>query len=323
MWNMHGVASSVSLSSCVWLCFTLCALLTHSLPWLHKISQHGKRSNTTTEKTASSSSSSSSRLQCFIDQLHDQLFIPKKLFLHLYVVGLGCAAYHTAHAWEEVTRTIPGPEFSGSGTGTGSGVGDESLVWCYTHRSQLCLILWTCHVLRRLFESLLITHYGSSRMHVGGYVAGMVHYVMVPVCLRETIGCTQSENSGDNNSSITALFMVAPCLLFVAANYYQFEAHLILYRMKDKQRRSANPSVYHLPTESWFSVVCVPHYSAEIVVYLSFVLLLPMNCHSPQLLLVWVTTNLAVVAQNQYTWYMHQYQSQVPHTWYKLIPYIW
>jgi hypothetical protein len=318
-------------TSTVWVVFTLCSVLTSCLPFLQKIARHGKCNTHTAIKERRTGSSSIS-LQTIADDLHEKLFIPKKLFVHLYLIGAGCAVYHLHRAVTEALLLhpppLPLPPSPATATATAA-------MWVLhrmqQHRLALVLLLWTGHVLRRLLESLFLTHYGASRMHLGGYAAGLVHYILVPVCFREAAGTATYTGStaGPGSSSMPPLIVLLLCwalpgLLFVLANFYQFQTHRILFRMKTQQRASPHPDRYHLPTESWFKVVCVPHYTAEVVIYFSLALLLPC-CHSwsPELLVVWVTANLSVVAQNQWLWYQQQYPAEIPHPWYKLLPYIW
>lgn len=78
---------------------------------------------------------------------HNMLQIPKSCFLHMYIISVAVSVY--------VWTTVP--------TRMNSHI-------------KLCLLLWTIHGMRRLFESLFITKYGTSTMHIGGYLAGIVHY---------------------------------------------------------------------------------------------------------------------------------------------------
>lgn len=340
--------SRVRSSSTVWVLFTVCSVLTKCVPFLHKIGEHGKcKKHKEDMRSPGSKKSNVSRLQAFTDYVHDKLFIPKKWFVHLYLIGFGCALYHLYDCTGEMSLSSPDSLNSHLKTKENS-AGEGGLLYSFLLpflypppllQLQVVLILWTCHVLRRLLESLFLTHYGDSRMHVAGFLAGIVHYITVPICFREASaaasGVSNSVSSGvsvDFDSSSFAVLMllrVMACSLFVLANFYQFESHQILFQMKEQQRVAPDPSVYQLPTQSWFAVVCVPHYTAEVLVYLSLaLLLLPLReecsgCWSPALLVVWVGSNLSVVAHKQHQWYLNQYPTKVPRPWYKLFPYIW
>ena len=78
---------------------------------------------------------------------------------------------------------------------------------------------------------------------------------------------------------------------------------------------------YEVPRGSWFKYVCCPHYSAEIIVYMSFLLLAPTNT-SLQGLLIWVISNLAVTGRKQLQWYQTNdvLRNDVPPHWCVLVP---
>jgi len=78
---------------------------------------------------------------------------------------------------------------------------------------------------------------------------------------------------------------------------------------------------YEVPRGSWFQRLCCPHYSAEILVYVSFLLLDP-SSKALQTLLLWVTSNLAVTGRRQLLWYRtnDQLRGDVPRDWCVLLP---
>jgi hypothetical protein len=320
-------------TSVLWVLLTLCSGLTSILPILTKVATHGKchsnqpsRPDDDKERNRESKSVIS-RLNDLADIIHELLLVPKKLFIHLYVIGFGCAIYHLLHHSSSFHDTDPVGELGARGGGVMGAASNLllSAIQLTLDRVDLVLLLWTFHVLRRLLESLLMTHYGESRMHLGGYIAGVVHYIAVPLCFREISPVSITCDENGVSVPVSGWCITIPLLLFFAANYYQYEAHLILFRMKIEQLKSAHPNVYHLPTQSWFRLVCVPHYTAEVLIYMSLAaLMLPRaSTHAPLLLVVWVTSNLAVVAQAQHSWYQRQYPDEVPKVWYKLFPYIW
>lgn len=292
-------------TSVVWVMFTLCSLATTFIPFLKKIASHGKCN----KREADGPDSTDVTLANYI---HEKMFIPKKMFAHLYVIGASCALWN-------VISEIAQQNFTAN----------AGVLECITHilhsRLLLVLLLWTLHVLRRLFESLLITRYGDSRMHVAGFVAGLVHYVAVPLCFREG-NDAGSESDSDRDifclSFQDIILMGVPCLIFLFANYIQSETHFILFRMKAEQL-ATSCSEYKLPTRSWFKLMCVPHYTAEVIIYLSLALLMPCRHWSSKLLVVWVTSNLSVVASRQYVWYQQQFPDEIPTPWYRLLPYVW
>ena len=312
-WTIRNVSTVLpwpQTTSNIWIVFTFCSILTKTVPSLRLIASHGKCDFSS---RGLKKSSSGSYLEDLADRLHEALFVPKKLFVHLYIIGAACALYH-------LHLTINSLSLQSQILSNYCSTRIYAMSLLSSYPLPLVLLLWTGHLLRRLFETLFITQYGDSRMHVGGYVAGIVHYIVVPItfveaCSDTTIVCQ------DEITSFLQLFF--PILLFILANYYQYQTHYILYCMKTEQQRCPKSQSYKLPNKSWFKIVCVPHYTAEIVIYLSFAALLPSTSMSPKLLLLWVSSNLAVVANNQYQWYQQHYPEDIPQKWYILFPYIW
>jgi len=78
---------------------------------------------------------------------------------------------------------------------------------------------------------------------------------------------------------------------------------------------------YEVPRGSWFRWLCCPHYLAEIIIYVSFLLLAPTSS-ALQGLLLWVVSNLAVTGRRQLQWYKAdpRLRRQIPPNWSVLIP---
>ena len=83
-------------------------------------------------------------------------------------------------------------------------------------------------------------------------------------------------------------------------------------------------SVYSFPVGFGFDSVACPHYTAEIIIYISFCMLSPFSF--PLLcLLLWVVTNLSVVADSQFLWYHKNFPKELSlkKEWKRLIPGVW
>ncbi|KAJ1404042.1 hypothetical protein B484DRAFT_223502, partial [Ochromonadaceae sp. CCMP2298] len=97
------------------------------------------------------------------------LMVPKSFFAHFYLLG---GIVTLLCLW--VTRLG-----LGLGLGVGVGLGVHLGPSVITLRLRLCLLL--LHLLRRLCECLWTVRFGQSQMHLGGYLAGLVHYLLVPM----------------------------------------------------------------------------------------------------------------------------------------------
>jgi 3-oxo-5-alpha-steroid 4-dehydrogenase 3 / polyprenol reductase len=265
----------------LWLCWAGlggCALLTELIPLLKPIAIHGK--------CRSSSPPANSWFE-----LHAFCQVPKSYFKHMYVLGSVFALIVLLYSMPPLSNDI-------------------------STRIRICLFLWTLHNIRRLWESCCITIFGASTMHLGGYLAGLAHYLLVPLTIYFASPIPKP------SSSLGVFVDISAVCLFFLASKVQYSSHEILYQLKRQQRSLNSRPIYEVPTKSYFEYVCCPHYLAEIFVYGSLCILLRFD-FSVWLMLFWVTTNLAVVANQQYRWYLRQHEDKVPRNWKRLVPMVW
>ena len=161
------------------------------------------------------------------------------------------------------------------------------------------LVLYEIHCLRRLLECLLMTHFGTSTMHITGFLVGLVHYTLVPLCLLLNQDNVYSKMY-HNNSFVLSL------VLYIMGSLIQCHAHYVLYLIKQNNH---NQGQYGFPTGGGFEYVATPHYTAEIVIYFSWFV-----CGGPSIakgcMVLWVMSNLSVVADTQYRWYCEHFPEE-------------
>jgi hypothetical protein len=206
--------------------------------------------------------------------------------------------------------------------------------------------LLSLHLLRRTYECLFVHQFSAnSKMHLAGYLLGVGHYLALPLVF---LDATESESR--------SWWTSAGALFNLWAQYQQYRHHSLLADLRrfpssssstttstnnnnNNKKESRNTTAYHLPppTSGWFRWITCPHYLAEILIYLSFSLILGLlggdaaeepdvldppppppsssedmrlerflifgqrHCH--WFLFLWVTTNLTVSALNNYDWY--------------------
>lgn len=199
--------------------------------------------------------------------------VPKRWFTHMYIVGMVASAIAL--------------------------------------RSQfsLPLLLFSLHVMRRFLECIFMTHFGTSRMHIAGYLCGILHYVLVPITFVR----------GHYNSSP---FDILWLILFALSSFFQWRVHKYFFAVNERREEDNGRKIYCLPAGPMFSLVCCPHYLAEILLYISLSLLVPSICTAA--LVLWVTSNLCVVGRNQYLWYERQFGDKATSKrWNAVIPYVW
>jgi 3-oxo-5-alpha-steroid 4-dehydrogenase 3 len=120
------------------------------------------------------------------------------------------------------------------------------------------------HLFRRLYECLFVHKFGrESEMHVAGCILGIGHYVALPLVFTRIP--TQSELS----------FFFIICFLW---NFWmQWEQHIHHKILADMRQgpESTNRAAYGLPpNRRWFRFCLCPHYLAEILIYVSWAVLL-------------------------------------------------
>jgi 3-oxo-5-alpha-steroid 4-dehydrogenase 3 / polyprenol reductase len=223
------------------------------------------------------------------------LQVKKSLFTHMYVVGfisglLCLYQYLVLGQSEDGLHGAP--------------------IFSY---ALLIMSLYIVQVFRRLLECLFITDYGAAEMHVGAYLVGILHYIFVPLTLITSSASIPESLSYDSPRILASL------LLFGFGNYFQYRHHRILWRLKQ-----TNHGAHAIPRGLFFEYVCCPHYTMEILVYLSFYLFCP--TWSTLLLLLWVISNLSLVASVNLSWYRNHFPSSFEKEhkhWRRIIPFIW
>lgn len=86
----------------------------------------------------------------------------------------------------------------------------------------------------------------------------------------------------------------------------------------------SNTHYYSLPEGFGFEYVSCPHYTSEIIIYISFWVLSPSSV-SLLAMTLWVICNLSVVADSQFVWYKKHFPEEIKKRkgWKRIFPYIW
>ena len=288
-----------------------------------------------------------------------QCWVSKRYFVHFYLVGLVSTAIATIYHIE-------------SYYGKTRNVDTEALDRMNFIRTVAVVVL-VIHIARRAYECLYVQQYRneSSKMHFMGYLLGLGHYTVLPLVFWDidassidiisNINITDEVNSFGSRivSSVTKMnlssrvFILAMTVILLWLQYEQYKHHVILADIRRvdliEKKRDDDPSQnrhYSIPPyQRWFRYVLCPHYLAEILLYLSFAILLEMaseaiiedtteckNIESKNhenlptrgrivtyiiqgtrfrhwTLFGWVATNLTVSAMNSYDWYNSQFKN--------------
>ena len=229
-------------------------------------------------------------------------------------------------------------------------VGVMNVLWCggfVCIRSSVIrmreFVLWVMllvHVSRRWYEcSFVHVWRDGSKMHVAGYVVGIVHYLLLPYAFFDLGSCRR------NDANTNFIGQVVCVVLFLFGQYQQYRHHNILARI-----RSGSTGVschqHAIPRTGWFEYVSCPHYLAEILIYLALVLYAKQSLDSycpfntqffsemkwfdiaqgftqvkEEILFMWVVVNLSISSSNSHYWYKSKYDDY-PSQRRALIPFV-
>ena len=252
---------------------------------------------------------------------NEEFLVNKRLFLHFYGAGI----VFTIALW------IIGQE----------GVERKDI----PELQHVPVVLLLLHLCRRAYECIYVHAWGNGRMHIGGYILGLLHYAFVPFVVVDLDWCCGKDNTVEYQPSKIAMFQIAlGALLCCYGQAQQHAHHKILADLRKGGERSLEQ--YSIPSGRWFSYVSCPHYFAEILIYAAFavmlhpllvnapscdamklidlpasmVSLLGLRCYKHLVLLLWVATNLTVSARTSHNWYLNRFGSKYPRHRKAIIP---
>ena len=112
-------------------------------------------------------------------------------------------------------------------------------------------------------------------MNITHYIVGYAHYFCAAtgyVC--ESPGFVRSSTSSSLSLSLSSISPVAwvLCLVFLAAWYYELDAHKIFANLKIQNSKS-----HSIPSGSLFKYVSCPHYLCEVIIYTCFMFILGLS----------------------------------------------
>ena len=103
------------------------------------------------------------------------------------------------------------------------------------------------------------------------------------------------------NITLVQLFSIG---IFFYAWIHELEAHKIFASVKRKSSGS-----HSVPHGDWFKYVSCPHYFAEILIYLSQVMILGVKHKTACLIFGWVLTNQIIAGLMNHWWYRENFKN--------------
>lgn len=193
------------------------------------------------------------------------------------------------------------------------------------NETKYIIFLFLIHLLRRLWECYYMTIYQNSSIHITGYLVGIVHYILTPLCILTLTNHNEYQNEYHKVPSlINAIQRMISITIFLVGSYIQYHSHHIFYHLK-KSKNNTQTNTHSLPRGFFFNYVCCPHYFGEILIYFSFCIFVSKISISMILLTVWVQSNLSVVALQNLKWYKNKFgqHPDFPKSWKSIIPFIY
>ena len=173
---------------------------------------------------------------------------------------------------------------------TNKGQWGDGIISMQTVNQWLPTILLMIHLIRRYCECKWIQKSGtSSKMHLAGYLLGILHYLCLPfvlvphqfeVCAAEDnddgsksdeVCQLNSTNSGDAYSTLGIVLLISTAFACIYFQYEQHRHHVILANLRSNKSK---PTTYSIPSGRWFEYVSCPHYLSEIMIYCMLILLM-------------------------------------------------
>jgi len=186
----------------------------------------------------------------------------------------------------------------------------------------LLLVVYQLHFMRRLWECCRVHSFSaSSRQHVLVLLFGALFYVAL--ILSPVLDQLQRVDTRATQSARRyAVSSAAAVLLFVAGSLWQHRCHVTLAELRSVgSLHTATPkATYSVPRGAGFSSLLCPHYTAELLIYISFALMRP--CVLQWLALLWTAVNLSTTAFKTRHWYASQWPYGEWRNRWTIVPYI-
>ena len=188
------------------------------------------------------------------------------------------------------------------------------------HTTLFILFLSTVQSYRRLYECLFVSRFSQSAvMHINFAAFGFTFYSFVTLTILASGGSITL-------NAIPLEFFSSPCVitgtvLFVTASYHQYICHKILADLRVLNLRACVPK-YSVPYGDWFSYISGPHYLAEVLIYISYLVISRGESQLIWLMNSYTTLAMSYCAITTHKWYRNTFKNY-PKERKSLIPFIY
>ncbi|KAK9460144.1 uncharacterized protein V1516DRAFT_679042 [Lipomyces oligophaga] len=181
--------------------------------------------------------------------------------------------------------------------------------------SQYALSLFLLQCVRRWYESKYVEKMSTTaRIRLGHYIVGQAFYICCALAFAADGIAMAAINSYAEFDRQSLLAVFAGMILYLTSAYAQYNAH----------RQLASLVKYSPPpaTKLFRYLVC-PHYTAEILIYISIPIVCGALTPGTTAVVVWTIVNLCASAEQSREFYTRRFgESSVAGKW-KVIPLFW
>ncbi|KAB7502534.1 Polyprenol reductase [Armadillidium nasatum] len=234
--------------------------------------------------------------------------VPKRWFLHFYILGVLLSISCWVLIWHVTIQKNPIPNFVENVLSVCTLSERTSSV--NRNASYIALVLYSLHVSKRLYESLFVSVFSSSRMSIFHYIVGISHYMGAFIGLISYYPGFASLDTQFKDSNGISNWQLSVGGVVILASFLQFLSlkHLADLRKTDKKKDLSAREKYHLPSEGLFAYISCPHYLTEIVVYIGIGCIFSFQHTVWNAVCIFVVTNQVQIALMTHAWYKKNFK---------------
>ncbi|CAH1266764.1 SRD5A3 [Branchiostoma lanceolatum] len=182
----------------------------------------------------------------------------------------------------------------------------------------LALILLEFQMIRRLWECLYVSIFSDVSVHLVHYLLGMIYYLAVPISI-----IAEGPKLDGTRLSLSDVRWshVIGTGLFIWSFWQQNKAHIILANLRKDKRGYVVTRGHKIPYGGWFEYVSNPHYLAELLMYLSIIIVLGGEHYLSWVIQGYILVELGLCGWITHNWYRTKFDNY-PSSRSILIPYI-
>nr|CAH0102226.1 unnamed protein product [Daphnia galeata] len=186
--------------------------------------------------------------------------------------------------------------------------------------SLLAAALLFLQVARRLYECMFVAVFSDSKMNLGHYLVGYLHYWgCATVILSYSTDFSKTEGIMQISSNNIYIQPIFGTILFALAYYHQHIAHVTLANLRKDPK---NKQKHSLPKGGLFNYVSCPNFLCEIIIYAALYIILGFRHYPWALITLFVLTNQIMTATVAQNWYKSKFK-EFPKTRRAIIPFIY